>query len=149
MTAVSVGSREAISRSGGGPTSKRSKGTAPALTRVADGINLIEPGRFRALGRLGQNPCPGDQHRGSAVTEEEGHFGSREHDVERHHGTARLEDPEVGDQELRDVRQLQRDAVAGLYPGRGQGRREPVGRLVKLGVGQLAAVVYGDRTLRC
>ena len=48
-----------------------------------------------------------------------------------------------------DVRQLQRDAVAGLYPGRGQGRREPVGGLVKLGVGQLAAVVHGDRAVRC
>jgi hypothetical protein len=43
-----------------------------------------------------------------------------------HHDAARFEDPELGDQELRDIRQLRRDPVARLDPGRRQRGRQPV-----------------------
>ena len=115
--------------------------------RVADGVDLIEPGGFRTLEGLGEHPLPGDQDAGPAVAEMEGHFRRPEQDVQRYHDGTRLEDPEVGDEELRDVGQLQRDGVPGLHPGRRQGGREPVRRPVQLPVGKPATVVHRHRVV--
>ena len=81
---------------------------AARITGVTDGVDLVEPGGF------GQAPLPSDQDAGPAVAEVQGHLGAPEQHVERHRDAARLKDPEVRDQELRDVGQLQRDGLAGL-----------------------------------
>ena len=117
--------------------------------RVPDGEDRADPGDLGTLGRLGQHAFPGDQDQCSAVLEVVSDLGGPEQDVQRHHRGTGLEDPEVGDQELRDVGQLQRDPVAGTDPGRGQVRREPIGGLVELAVGQLAPVEHRDRLVRC
>ena len=68
--------------------------------------------------------------------------------VERDRHAAGLEDAEVGDQELRDVGQLQGHHVAGPDPGRLQPGSQPVGQRVQLGVAELAARVHGDGPVR-
>ena len=110
----------------------------PAVAGVADDVDPLQPGGFRALGRLSQDTCPGNQDASPAVAEVEGHFGRLEQDVQRHHDAAGLEDAEIRDEELRDVGQLQRDRVAGLYPDSRQGSREPVRSPVQFPVGDLA-----------
>ena len=117
--------------------------------RVPDREDRADPCDLGALGRLGQHAFPGDQDQRSAVLEVVGDLGGPEQDVERDHHGARLEDPEVGDQELRDVGQLQRDPLAGLDPGYGQAGRHPVRGLVELAVGQLASVEYRHRVVWC
>jgi len=83
---------------------------------VPDREDRAVPGGLGIHDRLGQHAFPGDQDQRSAVLEMVGDLGRPEQNVQRHHHGARLENPETGDQELRNVGQLQRDPVAGFDP---------------------------------
>jgi len=83
---------------------------------VPDREDRAVPGGLGIHDRLGQHAFPGDQDQRSAVLEMVGDLGRPEQNVQRHHHGARLENSEIGGQELRNVGQLQRDPVAGIDP---------------------------------
>ena len=58
--------------------------------------------------------------------------GAVQQHVERHHRAARVEDAEVGDRELRQVRHQQRDAIAGGETARAQARGDAARGAVEL-----------------
>ncbi len=106
---------------------------------VAHGVDLAHPGRCGALGRLAEHALPGDQDPRPAIAEGERHLRRLEQHVQRHGHAAGLEDPEIGDQELRDVGQLQRHRVPRPQAGRLQAGRQPVRQGVQFPVGHLPA----------
>ena len=67
---------------------------------------------------------------------------------DRHHDGTRLEDPEVGDQELGDVGQLQAHEVTGANPGRLQPGGQPGRQRVQFRVAELAARVHHGGPVR-
>ncbi len=115
---------------------------------VADRVDLGQPGSFGALAGVAEHALPGDEDLRPAVAQVECHLRRLEQRVQRHHHGAGLQDPEVGDQELRDVRQLQGYRVSRLDASRLQLASKPVRQLVQLTVGQLAAIVDNDRLIR-
>ncbi|MGD0375099.1 MAG: hypothetical protein ABSB01_11030 [Streptosporangiaceae bacterium] len=121
---------------------------ARGILGVADRVDLAQPGGFGALGGIAEHALPGDQHLRPAVAQVEGHLRRLEQRVQRDHHGACLQDPEVGDQELRDVGQLQCHRVARRDPARLQPPGQPVGQPVELAVGQLSAIVENHRLIR-
>jgi hypothetical protein len=68
--------------------------------------------------------------------------------VERHDDRARLEDPEVGDQEGGDVGELERDPLSPTDTAVLQGDGKTVRQVVELGVGHPTARPRRDRLER-
>ena len=73
-----------------------------------------------------------------------GDLAALEQHVQRHHGGAGLEDAEVDDREVRQVRAAERDLVAAADAAGGQQVGHLVGRAVDLGVGE-PGVAEDDR----
>ena len=114
---------------------------ARGVPGVAHGVDLAHPGRSGALGRIAEHALPGDQDLRPAIAEVERHLRRLEQHVQRHGHAAGLEDPEIGDQELRDVGQLQRHRVPRPQAGRLQAGRQPVRQSVQFPVGHLPACI--------
>ena len=149
MTAVSVRYRPAICRPPAVAASSRSNGTARrCVLGLPDDVDVAHTGLGGGLGRLLEHAGPGDDGPRPAVAELELDFRRLEQHVHRHDHAAGLENPEIGDQELRDVRQLDRHRVARPQARFREAGGEPVGQRVKLRVRQLPPGVERDRLVR-
>ncbi len=100
------------------------------------------PGLPGARDRLRGETLEGDQQPGPGILQLVGDLGRFQQRVQRHHDQAGLEDGEVAEQELGQVRQLHGHPVAPAQPGPEQGAGYPPGNLVNLGIaeGQVADV---------
>ncbi len=124
------------------------RGAARLARGLADDVERGHPGRLGRLGRLVGEAAVGDQCPCAGVLQLERDLRRLEQHVHRHHDAAGLEYAEVGDDELRDVRQLQTDPVARREAGRREAGRDPVGQLVELRIAELAVAQDHRRLAR-
>ena len=90
----------------------------------------------RTLERLAGEVLPADQELRFRVAEVEVHLGRLEENVHRHHDSARLEDAEVGDDELGNVGKHDADPVAGVHTPLLERGGDLVGEGVDLAIGE-------------
>ncbi len=114
---------------------QRLEGLAFGRRAGGDQEPALRSGLARGPGPLGQGVA-GDQRDAVRVVEVIGELVRRAEHVERHHGTAGVVTPEVGDRELRHVREQHGDVIA-APDARGVKRGgEPAGPVVDLPIAE-------------
>jgi hypothetical protein len=99
-------------------------------------VTVAEAGVGRSADREGRDALEGEVCLRAGVPEVVGDLASLEQDVQWHHCSAGLEDAEVHDREVGEVRVTQRDLVAGRDAARGEKVRNLVRGAVDLCVGE-------------
>jgi hypothetical protein len=115
---------------------------------IPDDEDVRHPRLGRPLRRVVEHTGPGDERSGVRVAKVEGDLWGFEQDIHRDRHGAGLQDSEVGDEELREIRQLQADSVPAPQPELLETRGQVVGYRVEVGVRHVPAVVDSDWLVR-
>ena len=95
---------------------------------LPDDDHVADAGLRAPASACSSTPAQVTSMRAELCAEVEGDLVGLQQHVERHHDGTRLEDAEVGHEERRDVRQLERDPLSGTATPRSEQRHRRTGR---------------------